>query len=94
MNVFIIPYGNKKGKIMITRDNYKEVCSLLNKKQIKRILNSSKEYIVLFLSCSNACVWLNITLSVLDVKIYYVKRLYIGVFHLSTKVYGMNNAIR
>ena len=48
---------------MITYDNYESVLKTLDSKQLNRILKSRKEFIVLELSCSNCCSWLNIKLT-------------------------------
>jgi len=44
---------------MITRNNLKDVINTLTKKDKKRILNSDKEYVVLYLHISNG--WFSVT---------------------------------
>ena len=48
---------------MITRDNFKDVLKLISKKDIKRIKNSSKEYIVLSLHVFNAYSYVSVILT-------------------------------
>lgn len=57
---------------MITHSNYKEVLSLIRKKDLKRLINSCKQYVVIYLSCSNCCAWVNITLTNDFIRYQYV----------------------
>lgn len=48
---------------MITRDNLKDVLKLLSKKDVKRINNTNKEYVVLYLHTFNTGSVLTIRLT-------------------------------
>lgn len=48
---------------MITYENIQEVVNMITPKDRKRMQNTSKEYIVLYLSYSNCCAWVTITLT-------------------------------
>jgi len=48
---------------MITVSNIYEVVKLITEKDKKRMKNTSKEYVVLSLSCSNVCVWVHVRLT-------------------------------
>lgn len=48
---------------MITRDNFNEVLGLISEKDKKRLLLTSKEYVVIELHITNACVWVTIKLT-------------------------------
>lgn len=48
---------------MITRDNLNDVIKLITPKDIKRIVNTDKEYTVIYLHITNALSWVTITLT-------------------------------
>ena len=48
---------------MITRENLKDVINLLSKKDKERLLNSSKEYVVLYLHVCNSGSYATIRLT-------------------------------
>ena len=48
---------------MITKENIKDVINMIDKKDIKRIKNSSKEYVVLYLHVCNAFSFVSVTLT-------------------------------
>lgn len=48
---------------MITRDNFKDVLKLISQKDIKRIKNSNKEYIVLMLHAFNVGTYVSVILT-------------------------------
>lgn len=45
---------------MITSDNFRELVIMLDKKDLKKMLETNSDYMKLEVSFSNCCVWANI----------------------------------
>ena len=48
---------------MITRDNIKEVVNSIDKKDIKRMKTTDKEYVILYLHITNSTSFVTVTLT-------------------------------